>query len=443
MAALRAAGVTPLVLRRTRDGSDAASAFHDRQLRILVAPDLAHVARAAMERLPWRYSWRRGGPLRLAPMSYYWWDGGADLELCWGDVAAPLPSWTLRRVTAALWASASTSAAGYLEPDPAALLVHLAVQSCRPGASRDDDWGHFRHCLSTLARDGAMARAEQVARESGVSRALRHCVAAAESDHRRPGGAAIFDGPLAWGWRAVRSLTARAASARLQRVLAAAPTLGDTAIRCRAGDVEVVAERGVFVPTPDVDLFVELATARLAGRERPVVVEIGTGCGAIALATAHARPDAVVHGTDLFRSAVRSARRNATALGLQHVRFDEGSLLTPLPASLAGRIELLIANLPFYPAEGYAAIGSVPRGTIQGGGDDGLTLVRALAREARAIMRPGGRLLLQMFATQWELFVPELVSLGYHPGEARTFGPFVIGAADLAADRDATGSGRA
>jgi release factor glutamine methyltransferase len=190
--------------------------------------------------------------------------------------------------------------------------------------------------------------------------------------------------------------------------------------------VEVLAEPGVFVPTPDADLFVSMAMEQLSSRARPTIVEVGTGCGAIALALAHARPDAEVHATDLFGNAVRSATANARRLALERVRFRRGSVLDPLPIGLRARVDVVIANLPFYPARNYASIGSVPRDTIQGSGDDGLDLLRKLAHDAIPLLRPGGYLLLQMFAWQWDILSGELVALGYQPGVPRLSGPFAI-----------------
>ncbi|HEX4932761.1 MAG TPA: methyltransferase domain-containing protein, partial [Gemmatimonadaceae bacterium] len=438
-------------------GRAGGTAYHDRQLRLLVPRGRQRDAQRALETVGWRYAWKRAGLMRLAPSAYYWWDGGVDLELCWGDACAPLPPAMLRGVTAALWRGARAAGDGTLDASDASLLVHLAVQACRPGTTHDDDWAHFQQALAHASAHDASARdagardagardeavrdtaargtavretAMRLAREAGVSRAVARALAAADAQGGRPGAAGVFDGWREGVWRVAWALVPRVATPQLQRVLSGAPQLGDVTVRCRVRGVEVLAEPGVFVPTPDADLFVELARAPLTASPRATVVEVGTGCGAIALAIAQEHPTATVHGTDLFAAAVASARRNASRLALDRVRFHRGSLLDPLPSALAGTVELLIANLPFYPAQGYAAIGSVPRATIQGGGDDGLDLVRTLARDARRLMRPGGRLVLQMFATQWATFTGELAELGYRPGDARPFGPFVIGVAE-------------
>jgi methylase of polypeptide subunit release factors len=442
LAACEELGITALVFRgdaRARPDVSApegarvaaSSAATDRTTQLLIAKADLEAARSVLEPLAWRYSWVRAGLLRLLPMIYYWWDGGPEVELYWGLPAAPMPSAALAALTRSLWRSATRGPDGFLQPDPATLLVHLAVQSCRPGRAREEDWDKFLETRS-LVDDWASVLA--VARSAGVSPAVRRAMDAADAGQQRPGPGPIHDGALDLVSRLALAVQARARPRRLKRLLAGTPSFGDTAIRCRVGDVEVLAGPGVFVPSPDADLFVEEASERLRSQVAPTIVEVGTGCGAIALALALGRPDAEIHATELSSSAVGWAKRNARRLGLERVTFSCGSLLAALPGDLRGRVDLIIANLPYFPARDYAAIGSVPRDTIQGGGDDGLDLIRTLARDAVPFLRPGGGLLLQMFAWQWEAFAVELVALGYRPGSPRTSGAFVIGPADLVGD---------
>jgi release factor glutamine methyltransferase len=200
--------------------------------------------------------------------------------------------------------------------------------------------------------------------------------------------------------------------------------------RCRVNGTDVLAGRGVFVPTPDAELFVQLTLDRLQGQDKPVIAEIGTGCGAIGLSVARARPDAQVYLTDLSRAAIRWARRNQRMLGLRNVTVRRGALLQPLGAGLNGKIDMLLANLPFYPPDAYARIGNVPRDTIEGAGDDGLGLIRETIVGAIPLLAPKGTLLLQMFDWQWDRLGLELTAAGYVPGETVSSGPFTIGRAD-------------
>jgi len=109
---------------------------------------------------------------------------------------------------------------------------------------------------------------------------------------------------------------------------------------------------GVFVPRPETEVLVGAALEMLDKVEAPVVVDVGTGTGAIALAIKDERPDAQVLATDLSPEAVELARRNASSLGLD-VRILEGDLLDPVPEDLRGWIDVIISNPPYVTPEEY------------------------------------------------------------------------------------------
>lgn len=431
-AVLYEAGVPPLVLCSGTMIGHGQVGDEDCRVQVLIPRTLRRKAMSALELLPWRYSWVRSGLMRLMPMAYYWWDGGIHVEVYWESPAAPLPASSLTPLTDELWRSSTPSPLGSRRPDPAALLVYLAVQACRPGRGHGGEWQHFVELRSSI---NDVTRINALARRVGVSRGVRRALTAYDARMGRPGAGPLFDGVLGVAWRLALGVQARARPQRYRRLLAGVPFLGDTTIRCRIAGVETRAGAGVFVPTPDAEHFVEMAGKRIEGIQRPTIIEVGTGSGAIALALASARSNAVVIGTELSGTAVRCARENARRLGLKRVTFSAGSLLDPVPTELHGHTDVIIANLPFYAASNYAAIGSVPRGTIEGTGGDGLDLFRQLARHARSVLRPGGCLLLQMFAWQWEILAPELAELGYAPGTPKLSGPFAICPAEFGAQR--------
>jgi len=105
---------------------------------------------------------------------------------------------------------------------------------------------------------------------------------------------------------------------------------------------------GVFVPRPETEVLVEHALSELGGLHAPVVVDAGTGTGAIALAIKDERPEARVFATDRSPEAVELARANAGRLGLG-VTVLEGDLLEPLPAELRGWVDLVVSNPPYVP----------------------------------------------------------------------------------------------
>ena len=145
---------------------------------------------------------------------------------------------------------------------------------------------------------------------------------------------------------------------------------------------------GVFIPRPETELLVEAALGLLEAASRPLVVDVGTGTGAIALAIADERPDAIVVATDLSPAAVSLARRNADRLGLR-IDVRSGDLLEPVRGS-AGRIDLVVSNPPYVRADRMddlpAEVRSEPELALAG--DVGL--YERLALEAANVLRPGG-----------------------------------------------------
>jgi release factor glutamine methyltransferase len=209
----------------------------------------------------------------------------------------------------------------------------------------------------------------------------------------------------------------------------------EPSVRCRFGGLDLGVPRGVFVPTAASERTFELAR-RVAMRSSPptrrrqVIIDVGTGVGAIALAIARAFPQSLVYGTEVSSPALRAARRNRARLGLRNVRFAFGSLLSALPASLGGGVDVIVANVPYLPPDRFAEVARVfPEGTAKGTGADGLGLMRELARAARVFLRPGGCLVVQLADFQWPAVAIETARLGYDaPQLASRQGPGPVAA---------------
>ena len=92
------------------------------------------------------------------------------------------------------------------------------------------------------------------------------------------------------------------------------------------GPVTVEVGPGVFVPRPETELLLDWGLTVLAGRESPVVVDLCTGSGALAVAVAASRPDAVVHAVEVDPTALAWARRN---VGDTRVRLHAGDVTDP------------------------------------------------------------------------------------------------------------------
>jgi release factor glutamine methyltransferase len=423
---LKDAGIASIVLRCRK------LTFGGRDVEVLIPPKASRAAIEAFEDLGWFYVVGGRGAWRLFPLMHYWWADGLNLGLFWRLTAAPFPSIAVRSLERALWEGASVSSDGYAVPDSAALLVHRACQTARPDARyHESDWEDFLTCLPEVTD---WNRVWAVARAAGLTAAVRRALDASEQATKMPSGP-VFDGSLRIPWSIATLPHRRMRQNAFTRFLAARPRLGELTARCRIRGTEVLSGPGVFVPTPDAELFVRLILGSLEGTFAPIVVEVGTGCGAIGLAIAHERADAFVHISDVSRDAIRWARRNRRRLDLKNVRVSYGMLLGAMAPSAKGQVTTMLANLPYYPAKEYVSVGAVPRATIEGTDDDGLGLIRMLLVEAIQWLRPGGRLYLQMFNWQWEKMQAELVSAGYKPGKPTTccLGPFVIGHVDRVA----------
>jgi release factor glutamine methyltransferase len=164
-------------------------------------------------------------------------------------------------------------------------------------------------------------------------------------------------------------------------------------------DLEILVEPGVFVPRDSSEFLAEQAIRRLRRRRAPVLIDLATGAGTVALAVANEVPSARVYGADLSEDAVRLARRNAKRLGLG-ARFLAGDLFDPLPRKLRGSVDVISLHPPYVAADEIDDLpdeikGWEPVHTLTDQSDDGLGLVRRAVDEAPAWLRRNGWLLME------------------------------------------------
>jgi release factor glutamine methyltransferase len=162
--------------------------------------------------------------------------------------------------------------------------------------------------------------------------------------------------------------------------------------------LELEVTPDVLVPRPETELVVERALAAIASRERPSVLDLGTGSGAIASAIARERPDADVTATDVSAAALAVAARNAARLALPNLRLLEGSWFGPVSDS---SFDLIASNPPYVAAgdPALAALAHEPAGALVAGAE-GLDALAAIAAAAREHLEPGGTLVLEHGAAQ-------------------------------------------
>jgi release factor glutamine methyltransferase len=159
--------------------------------------------------------------------------------------------------------------------------------------------------------------------------------------------------------------------------------------------LRIAVDPGVFVPRRRTEFLIGQAASLLSPAPRPVIVDLCCGSGAlgVALAAAAGRP-ADLHATDVDPAAVRCARRNVLPAGGQ---VYQGDLDEPLPARLRGRVDVLLANVPYVPTEDVALLPAEAREhearVALDGGPDGLGVLRRVTAVALAWLAPGGHLL--------------------------------------------------
>ncbi len=142
--------------------------------------------------------------------------------------------------------------------------------------------------------------------------------------------------------------------------------------------LDFIVDRRALIPRHETELIVQIALERAREMLSPVIVDVGTGSGAIALSLAHHLVDARIIATDISSDALAVAQTNATRLGINNVRFVECDLL----ARIDEPFDLLIANLPYIPSVRYNQLPHEvrdyePRVALDGG-VDGLEVLRRL-----------------------------------------------------------------
>lgn len=172
---------------------------------------------------------------------------------------------------------------------------------------------------------------------------------------------------------------------------------------------------GVFVPRPETEVLVALALGELEGTDRPTVVDLCTGSGAIALAVAAARPDARVGAVELSAEAYRYAQANVAATGVP-VDLRQGPAQEAF-GDWAGEVDLVVSNPPYIPPDAVPVDVEVrehdPELALYGGGPDGLLVPLAVAQRAQVLLRPAGVLLMEHADAQGESLPTALREQGW------------------------------
>jgi release factor glutamine methyltransferase len=173
--------------------------------------------------------------------------------------------------------------------------------------------------------------------------------------------------------------------------------------------LELAVGSGVFVPRQETEVMTGWAIERLAAMDvaEPVVADLGTGSGAIALSIAQEVPRAVVHAVEADPLARQWAERNVASVAAAsphtagRVVLHAGDFASALP-EFDGQLDLVISNPPYVPVGAWVPpeVGEYDPATALWGGADGLDAVRVVEATARRLLRPGGLLAIEHGAQQ-------------------------------------------
>jgi methylase of polypeptide subunit release factors len=418
------------------------AAYVSGDVDVLIPRTAAKRARAILERAGWRFEPENGFLWRLSAAATFERQGfRADVH--WGIHAAHLPAWSLRRLERALWKGASVGSSGAREPPPESLFVFLAVHAAGHRFERRE-WTRNVELAAAGVRD--WGQVWWLARDARLTEAVRSAMRPHRPGHTTPlldglTGRAIWYGTyVARGHVIPRSVRdqLRERVARYREGYgwrAGAPRI------VQFENLSLQVDPGVFAPQSVSAGIVHLAQQLRSDVERPVIAEVGTGCGAVSFLASTRWPAAEIHATDVSARAIACARRNAARLGAASIVFTQGHLLDALPHGLHGRVDLLFSNLPYVSGYWGKDTGgwTVPIETIYGPDPDGLGLMRELADRATFLLRKGGYWIFQLGDNEWDYFADYLRGMGFEPVVPKERRPdrAMIGAARLVERSDA------
>lgn len=176
-------------------------------------------------------------------------------------------------------------------------------------------------------------------------------------------------------------------------------------------------DKRALIPRPETEILVEsvLRMDSVWASACPVVADVGTGSGCIAVSLALALPKARIVALDASAEALELARDNARAHGVaERIDFRQADLVTGLAG---GSLDAIVANLPYIPASECERLprhirDHEPRPALDGG-EDGLRLIARLVDSGFAVLKPGGALCMETGCDQARRTAELMVARGY------------------------------
>jgi len=187
--------------------------------------------------------------------------------------------------------------------------------------------------------------------------------------------------------------------------------------------MDLMVNPSVLIPRPETEVLVEQAlrliqNQKIPSKETYLILDLGTGSGALALALAKDLEKARVWATDISGAALETARANARQLGLENrIEFREGDLWEPVQKEQIG-FDLIVSNPPYIAEDQYAGLAPEVRDyepeIALNGRTGGLYYLEKIIRQGSEFLNPGGWLLLEMDPAQMDRALALLQSSGFY-----------------------------
>jgi release factor glutamine methyltransferase len=162
--------------------------------------------------------------------------------------------------------------------------------------------------------------------------------------------------------------------------------------------LDFIVNGNVLIPRPETELLIEKTLSLAGNYKAPVIADIGTGCGAIAVSLAVNLPQAKIYATDISTPALETAGANCNKHGVSdRVQLLYGDMLEPLPEP----VDFIVANLPYVKSSDIDSNCFEPFLALDGGAD-GLHKIRHFIYQTEGKLNPGGCLLLEIGLGQSE-----------------------------------------
>jgi len=157
---------------------------------------------------------------------------------------------------------------------------------------------------------------------------------------------------------------------------------------------------GVLIPRPETELIVE-KVVELSSQNQETIVDIGTGCGNIAVSIAKELPQAQIIATDISQRALKAARLNASEQKINHILFARGNLFSPLQKlNLKRKCDFIVSNPPYVSEKEWVELpqeikGHEPKKALVAG-DTGLEVIEKIIQDSLPFLKPKGFLVLEI-----------------------------------------------